>query len=272
MKKIFLLRAYGDFVIAIGSICNSENRNNIEIIASSHFETLYNSILKTKKLEFIKIKFVDFGIQKSLFNFFTNKNFLNFNTIIQLKKLKLFSSESKNYDYYLEHKSRLKLLNLLLFSNFKYILKGKNIYNEWYKFLNYSPYIHSSTKLKNFDTILILPDARLKKRKIPFHIISKIKFFTEEYNLNLKIGTFSKSDINSNIYSNFDELILMIESADLIITADSLPAHLCNFLNKQHFILYPPKGKTNFFTPFVLKNKFYCTFDDNLDKYFKKWI
>jgi ADP-heptose:LPS heptosyltransferase len=57
-------------------------------------------------------------------------------------------------------------------------------------------------------------------------------------------------------------LIQLIQSADYIIGADSLPIHLSQFLHKPHFILYPDKGSKAFFTPYALIHNSYSEFSD----------
>jgi ADP-heptose:LPS heptosyltransferase len=72
----------------------------------------------------------------------------------------------------------------------------------------------------------------------------------------------SATNKHSVSYNNFDELLKMIQDADFIIGADSLPIHLANLLNKPHFILYP-KGFTQLFiTPFALANQSFGTFEE----------
>jgi hypothetical protein len=95
-SRIFLLRAYGDFVIALNAITNSKDISKIEIIASKHLQPLFNSISEKINLSGLNIQFVDFGINTSLLNLFTNKKFLKFNTIKQLFKIKKFLNLNKN--------------------------------------------------------------------------------------------------------------------------------------------------------------------------------
>jgi ADP-heptose:LPS heptosyltransferase len=62
-------------------------------------------------------------------------------------------------------------------------------------------------------------------------------------------------------YSSFKELVDLIKASDFVYGADSLPIHLAYLLQKPHFILYPPNGSNLFFTPYVLENQFFSTFD-----------
>ena len=94
--------------------------------------------------------------------------------------------------------------------------------------------------------ILIFPDARLKKREIPSKVIAQIPG---------RVVCFGKD------YKNFEELIDLIQSADYIYAADSLPLHLAYLCSKPHYILYPDGGKLDFFTPDALAAGSYSTFN-----------
>jgi ADP-heptose:LPS heptosyltransferase len=71
----------------------------------------------------------------------------------------------------------------------------------------------------------------------------------------------TESQNESVSYSNFEELLELINDADFIFGSDSLPIHLCNAIQKPHYILYPNNGLTAFFTPFSIANSNYSDFD-----------
>ena len=66
---------------------------------------------------------------------------------------------------------------------------------------------------------------------------------------------------NQTVYNNFKELFQLIQEADFIIGADSLPIHISQMLNKKHFILYPNGGSKAFFTPYTVTRQYYCEFN-----------
>ena len=268
-SRIFLLRAYGDFAIALNAITNSNESSKIEIIASKHLQPLFNAIAEKINLTNLNIQFIDFGIQSSLLNFFTNKNFIKFTTIIQLFKIKKFLNLNKNSQVvdFIEQNNKLILFRTLLLHNFKYILKGNNIYKEWDEFLNLNNKVSNEFKNVNLgDNILILPDARLKKRNIPEIFLKQIVGSLKNEGFKVDIAFFNKKRSTNFHYTNFKDLVALIEAADFIIGCDSLPIHLSALFKKPHFILYPKNGKMNFFTPFALEKKYYCTFNQTFPK------
>ena len=86
---------------------------------------------------------------------------------------------------------------------------------------------------------------RLQKRKIPDSICTQIPG---------RVARFGTD------YTNFEELIDLIQASDYIYTSDSLPLHLAYLCRKPHFILYPEGGKQDFFTPDALASKSFCSF------------
>ena len=63
------------------------------------------------------------------------------------------------------------------------------------------------------------------------------------------------------VYSNFKTLIQLIQEAELILGADSLPIHLAYLLKKPHYILYPNDYPQLFMTPYAQINNRFGTFD-----------
>ena len=54
MHRLFLLRAYGDFVILLQALIQSPQKNKYTIIASKHLQPLYDEIALVIKLSGVK--------------------------------------------------------------------------------------------------------------------------------------------------------------------------------------------------------------------------
>lgn len=288
MPRLFLLRAYGDFIIAIRSVLLMEEPGSIQLIASNHLYPLYEAISEIKDTSKLNIKFEDFEIKNSQLNLFTNRHLLNTETIKQIKKIKQYLINNPNIygsNDYVEQKSRLKILQNLTKGSFISIVNQNQVYSEYSKFFKIEqkdifeniPSINSTRK-----KILVLPDARISKRNLPQEIIQSIIEEVNEKNHQIQVAYFKrvsqvnkkgkvikvqiKTDLkfNQTVYHNFKELIALILDADFIFGADSLPIHICQFLNKPHYILYPENGYKHFFTPYTLKRNYYSEFDEFL--------
>jgi hypothetical protein len=268
--RLFLLRAYGDATIALHFLANSPEKNNYKVIASSHLKPLIKALSSYIDLSFLKIEFADFGITKSQLNLFTNRHLISTNTLQQVIKLKQFIKNNPNNHGvdYLEQVKKYTLLNLLTGHSFKAIV-DKQVYAKMGKFFNAD--LITATLKGKLNKILILPDARITARRIPENVIEHIKTPLTGSNKSLEIAYLNKDNEPSiqtelqnglGSYTNFEQLLALINEADFIFGSDSLPIHLCHVLKKPHFILYPCNGSDNFFTPYALQNKYYLNFKE----------
>jgi len=269
MHRIFVLRAYGDFTILLQALLRSNKQSQYKLVASAHLQSLFNSLQQFINFGAIQIEFVDFGIDKTLLRFFTNKFFFSPNCIKELQLIKAYLKVNPNKEGqdYLEQDKRITWFNFLIGKNFRHIIEDQNVYSTYDQFFENSTfdisekpknrYINSNKKL------LIFPDSRLPAKNIPPDVLDKI---IEEQNNKghiVKVAYFkSQTNKQSVSYNNFDELLSMIQEVDYIIGADSLPIHLANLLNKPHFILYPKGFIQLFITPFAIANQSFGTFDE----------
>ena len=267
--RIFLLRAYGDATIALHFLANSPEKNIYEVIASSHLKPLINALSNFIDLSSLNIEFVDFGITKSQLNLFTNRHLISINTLHQVNKLKQFVKNNPNNGGvdYVEQEKKSTLLNLFTGHSFKAIV-NKQVYADMGKFFKSATEIPKPTS--SIKKVLIVPDARISARRIPEKVIEYIKTQLTGTNKSLQIAYFNKDNEHKIqtesqnelvSYANFEELLALINDADFIFGSDSLPIHLCNALQKPHYILYPNNGSTAFFTPFSMANTCYADFD-----------
>lgn len=269
MQRIFLLRAYGDFVIALQAIYRSNQK--IQIVASDHLAPLYHALIASKALQSLSIEFIALGIKQGQLNFFTNKHLLSWDTSKQLSRLKAYIKSNPNqYGVdWVEHEIRMHLLNFLLGHRFKAVVsveaKVYQAYDQWlelesaYNQLSFDKTNEATNEGKSF---LIFPDARLKKKIISNTTIAQLKHRNLHRNSIIKIARFNNSNHQELSYTNFEELIDLIRAADYIYTSDSAPAHLANFLAIPHSIIYQYKSVNRFCTPYSLENKSYMNLYD----------
>ena len=264
MQRIFLLRAYGDFVIALQAISRSHQK--IQIVASDHLAPLYHALIASKALQPLSIDFIDLGIQQGQLNFFTNKHLLTWDTVKQLSRLKSYIKANPNHNGidWVEHPIRIELFNFLLGQNFKAVVSAKEnvyqAYDHWLEMQSTHFQKVSETIKETADeskSILIFPDARLKKKIVSNKTIAQLKQDHLHRNSTIKVARFNNTNKEELSYSNFEGLIDLIKFADYIYTSDSLPAHISYLLAVPHSIIYPYKEVNNFCTPYSLGHKSY---------------
>ena len=275
-ETVFLLRAFGDFVIALNMVKSSKKISTVEFIASRHLEALYHAIPAAFLPADVKISFHDFTISKNIFRCFTNRYFFDTNTVKELfslrtcvQEIKRRNGEKKPLNLYLEQKRRRLWPTFFAGYPFKYIVDRGNVYQSYALFFQ-----SSFTDQENFifDTrkrglhILVVPNARIKSREIPPEIVEKINTTYQPVAALVRTAFFTSAPDDypgtKVLYHDFKELVTLIEDADLVIGSDSMPIHLCQLLKKPHYILHPAKVKDQFFTPYALKHRCHFSFEE----------
>ena len=233
MRRVFLLRAYGDFAIAVQALASTD-----QIVSSLHLKPLYNALISRGCISPRRIEFIDFGISGSQLNLLTNKNFFHVDTFRQLSKIKAYLRANPGSSDFVVQNARLGLLNIFTGHSFKAIFEtGAPVY---------AAYGLPALGLeRKGEKVLILPDARLSKRIIPSSILARIDG---------RVARFGSD------YTTFEQLIDLIQASDYVVAADSLPVHLAYLCRKPHYILYPDGGKQDFFTPDALASGSFSTF------------
>ncbi len=117
--------------------------------------------------------------------------------------------------------------------------------------------------------IIIFPGSRIKSKEISTHSIQQLFNILKMYKTNIELYYFIHDDIPSiykkqNYTKKFNTIVNMIkaiESADIIISADSLPLHVTYFLNKPVIPFYNNRINTEWL-PIGVKD-FYIINKDN---------
>ena len=269
MHRVFVLRAYGDFIIFLQALLKSDYKKDCHIVASKHLLPIFLSVSKLVDVSSISIDFVDFGIQKTLLSFFTNRYFFSFGAAKELYNIKnwLRNNPNKKGIDYLEQDKRIKGFNLIMGQRFRPILRKENVYETYHRFFHINHNQEIKSENNTINNIVIFPDSRLPAKNIPDVVLKNIVIILNQKDKKVQLAYFKKAPKKENhqastiLYNNFDGLLALIQQADLIIGADSLPIHLANLLNKPHYILYP-KGFTQLFiTPWAKQNQYFGNFE-----------
>jgi hypothetical protein len=299
MHRLFLLRAYGDFVILLQALLESPQKNKYSLIASKHLQPLYQELALVINISSIQIEFIDFGITNTQLSLFTNKHLLSLNTIKELKQIKNFVKQNPNMEGqdYIEQDKRIGLFNAITGLDFNSIISTDFVYITYTKFFENSAIKKEISKKEgkvennveniqvskesktlnnklNTKKVLLFPDTRQAKKNIPITLITKLENEIAVKGYTLEIAYFKQapdiattnndkiaSNSNKVVYANFKTLIQLIRDAELILGADSLPIHLAYLLKKPHYILYPNGYPQLFMTPYAQINNRFGTFD-----------
>ncbi|RYZ97538.1 MAG: hypothetical protein EOP47_21440 [Sphingobacteriaceae bacterium] len=267
MEAVYLpIRALGDFIIT-ASVIKNYNFEKIPVVLPPYLNDIFKAIEGDKY--FTVIDDIKFANQPAFFEMYKVKDRKNISRLV--KELAVaFRSLNKRNIYLLDYRSKR-----LLFTGAK--LKWPNIHENNYrgKYELFSKYFLHNTKQEassaiksdsGYSKVLIIPDSRIKVKSINEGLIDKIiaKFPNR---INLALFGAAPAAVKPGVlfYTNFDQLIALVNEYDLIITAESLPYHLANYYNKPHFVIYNDTRhfKETFMTPFMIDNNYFFNFTGN---------
>lgn len=264
MNKFVSVKAYGDFVIALNSIAKFGSSDDI-LLCGDHLRPLSN-VLKSN------VNIIWLGTEASdvpaLFD--SRKNGI-ISTLKSLHFIRKKLHSSSNYDDHLIFDSAgVRQLMLSFGRNVKFLSQSPpNIYMAYQDFFksSYSADIGRLKIRKSSYTVGIFPDSRLQYKVIPKNVLLSISNRLASSNIKhnfVFVGKdryFDDNHPRSIVINGFDRLVDAINQCDIIISADSLPAHISEFFNKPVFILSPVENK--YWLPrSSFDFSWYSTFDD----------
>lgn len=236
METVFLLRSYGDFVIALSGSRRSQRRDLIRIVASDHFRPLYEAIAETKIVQDLPdIEFVDLGVRYGLMACFTNRHFFSSTNIQELKKIRGFmATVPDDHDLFLEQRNRAGFIAAITSRKFSFVHNGtENIYDAYGKFFHVTdvPFYSKGQMHHNRNSIVrVFPGSRKKVKRLPLSWISKINDRYQSNGIQIQLTGLAEELLDytgpKQLFGNFRELCDLIAGSDYIISSDSLPAHL----------------------------------------------
>lgn len=279
MKRIICCRAFGDFIIALNAATYSKQRQQFELVASSHLKPLYDAIPPTHLNNKINIQFVNWGVKGSLLRAFTNRFFFHPDTLHELLSIKRWINKqaSNNTQWFLEQDKRKWLIEWVTQTKFDCIASQGNIYEAYQGYFD-TEALPITLPTKQSLNILVLPTSRQRFKDIPNDVVAdlmqslplkghaiKTAYFKNIPHPLVKPFLSAGDNPNDKIlaYHSFTELIQEILAADYIFAPDSLTAHLAYFFHKPHTILHSPKAIPQFLTPFVLANQCFYSFENS---------
>lgn len=241
METVFLLRSYGDFVIALSGSRSRQMRDKLRIVASDHFRPLYQAIAGMKIVQDLPdIEFADLGVRYGLMACFTNRHFFSTANIQELKKLRSFmATVPDGHDLFLEQKNRTGFIAAITGRKFSFVHDGtENIYDAYGKFFHVTDMpFHSQSQMGHDrnSIVRVFPGSRKKEKRLPLSWISKINDRYLSNGIQIQLAGLAGELLDytgpKQLFGNFRELCDLVAGSDYIISSDSLPAHLAYLFN-----------------------------------------
>jgi ADP-heptose:LPS heptosyltransferase len=141
--------------------------------------------------------------------------------------------------------------------------KSQNIYQSYFQHFGVEPGLLSiqNPTPSELKKILVLPESRKPSKSFKPLFIHQLTKSLLSKGLEVTTGFFKHAPLQTEgkvaVHVEFADLIDLIKNADLVVTADSLPAHLAQLLGKPHFVYYEANPNQEWTTPFCNLNKAY---------------
>lgn len=259
-NSLLFLRSFGDFVIALSVLSKSNAHATCRFIASDHLEPLYKAILNRLPNLSIKVEFEHLFIRRKILGVFTNKHLLDLHSLKELRILKeLTNNLAVESTVFLEQERRLWLISL--FMHKPHFIHGKgNIYDSYCKQFDVAPQsLLFNASLVPSKKVIIFPESRKPSKAFTPGFVQLLVQQYKDKKIDVEVAFFRKQpyplDATVKIHDAFDDLLHLIETADEVLTADSLPAHLAQLLSKPHKVLYPKAVDLEWLTPYCSANQ-----------------
>jgi ADP-heptose:LPS heptosyltransferase len=276
--KIVSLKALGDFVIAANVISRlNQNKNSIGIIAGSHLKDIAVALGVTENVQFIGR--YSYPKIPPTFNFKKSRILESFADIVYLRNQ---IGQIAGHTQLVFDQPGIRELFIGFGRNSLYLPRDTpNIYLAYEKLftdIGVSFYQPPKTPKRQIKKVVIIPGARVQFRNIPRSVISRVLKILKNREIDFSVITFAGEDLDVPLYSNmvvlprdFGSLISSIKSADLVLSADSLPAHLSFYLDIPVFVFTPIPAWTIKWLPLsAYRSKAFADFSD--ETAFGNWL
>lgn len=247
-QTIVTLKAFGDFVIA----CNASRRIQLEIgnnapkiVAGEHVRSLASALGLDTTVRFIGDD--SWTDVPAVFDVRKNGILLALKSLMDLRHQinELPASMELVFDN-LGWRERFIGGGLLLQS---LPVESGNIYiayDHFFESLGYRVLDAGSKTKHKVSRAIIIPGARMVHKIIPASLIADIVVQLEENDIETCVVVLEGESINLPLGINvkrlprsFEALIAAIQASELVISADSLPSHLSEFLDVPVFVSSP---------------------------------
>jgi hypothetical protein len=280
---IVTIKAFGDFTIAAKVARDYRSLNatrGINIVAGEHVRSLACALGIEHNINFIGEQFLT--DVPAIFDIKNRGVTQALKSIKYLRKgiAKSFLSSELVFDR-LGWRERILGLGRTTHG----LCRNKNIYIEYEDFFEsrgYKKEIKSIKQTKFINRIVVIPSARMPHRRLQKSLMTEIVNELNRRGLEVEVVLIEGEvvDIIDNtkvkkIPREFEFLINSIKSADLLISADSLPAHLAAFFDIPVFVFTPTPNWSNYWLPksayntigmasFNVTSQFYTWLNENL--------
>lgn len=266
MEQVYLpIRSLGDFIIT-ASVIKDNFISRVPVILPPYLDAIFHAIGGDTYFD-VRGE-IGYQNQPAFFEMYKVKDWANVKRLVDDCRI-INTGLNRENEYLLDFRSKR-----ILFTGhrFSWPPANENIYEGKHQmFLSKGLVKTAETPSKNisdipagdFTKVLVLPDSRIASKSINPKVVELLAKGFKKATTTVAVFESPGKKLNGQTsYSNFEGLIRLIDMYDVVISAESLPYHLANFLGKPHFVIYNQSRhfKSSFMTPFMLKQQYYTVF------------
>ena len=210
----------------------------------------------------VDVVFNDFHIKHKIFGIYTNKHLLDTNNIKEIGALKKTIDELSTKGTVFVEQRRRHVLTRTLMSKHHFVHESGNVYDSYLSLFNVDQdemfYAPARNKVRK---VLIFPESRKPAKAFSAATVLELIKQLQAKQLEVELAFFRSQPyevpVKVHLHDSFDDLLALVDQADEIITADSLPAHLAQLFAKPHVIYYAKEVDFEWVTPYARHAKAY---------------
>lgn len=245
---IVTLKAFGDFVIACNASRRIQTVNGMyapKVVAGEHVRSLASALGVDREIQFIG----DDSWSDVPAAFDVRKHGA-LSALRSLQNLRhRLDALPSSMDFVFDHSGwRERFIGGERFFQ-SLSLKSGNIYlayDQLFESLGYG-ILKTCPEVKHaISRAIIIPGARIRHKQIPAPVLSELAAVLRQHCINTSVVVLEGESIDlpagihvKKLPRNFGELVAAVKDSDLVISADSLPSHLSEFLGVPVFVSTP---------------------------------
>jgi hypothetical protein len=253
--KIVCLKAFGDFVIAANTVSRiNQSESKTTILAGSHLKKISEALNLGNLVQFVDLDESDVPA------IFTLKNAGMTSGLLSLLRLRHRLSEVEGDSDLVFDRIGWREMFLgygrKIYSLPKHSTNIYDAYNDFFKIHNVVNRAENESRVTTVSEVTIIPGSRQPTKTIPDLLIQKICQDVGKKGIRANIVYLEgekcglRSGLNVEIIPrSFSALISRVKKSSIVISADSLPAHLCYYFNVPVFVLAPNLDIARYWVP-----------------------
>lgn len=255
-KVVLSIKSFGDFLIII-SVLDSLDSNEYTVLTLCQNKNLYEVLNTSVPVEYL----TEFNNVPAFFDIKSRGVVDAFKEYIKMRScLHLYANQIRDVSFYTDSYDLRYFLLLHGFPRCNVYKNGSNIYEDYFYRFQGNKSISVYSNSSKIQSASIFPDSRLRSKCMKPSDIDSIEEIFKKMGIASRLCSFNKN-VSTTTYRNFDELKRLILTSEMVVSSDSLVAHLAYYLKVPVFTVFNFRNDY-WINPFSKKNNLYTYNND----------